>query len=62
MLTDALRVAPANDVARLAARVLLDDLTMAAVQFRGDTNAMRGSLTGALEQLRTAIEAIDKAS
>ena len=61
-LTVALGAAPPNDAAHLASRVLLDDLAMIAAQFRSRANAMRASLTNALDDLREALEAIERSS
>jgi DNA anti-recombination protein RmuC len=58
-LTGALRAASQNDTARLASRVLLDDLALVAAQFRGNANDMRASLSSALDDLRGALEQID---
>ncbi len=58
-LTNALQAAPQDETARMASRVLLDDLALVAAHFRGDANAMRASLVGALDDLRGAREQID---
>ena len=61
-LTVALGAAPPNDTAHLASRLLLDDLAMIAEHFRSRTNAMRASLTSALDNLREALEVIERSS
>ena len=59
-LTAALGAAPPNDTAHLASRLLLDDLAMIAAQFRSRANALRASLASALDELREALEAIER--
>ena len=54
--TEALRRAPANEKARLASRMLLDDLAGVTRQFRGTTTAVGASLSAALEDLRRALD------
>ena len=61
-LTVALGTVPSNDTAHLASRLLLDDLAMVAAQFRGRAGSMRASLTSALDDLREALEAIERSS
>jgi hypothetical protein len=53
-LTELLRTAAANDTARVAARLLLADVAMAASRLRGQTNAVSETLTRALESLAAA--------
>jgi hypothetical protein len=53
-LTDALRGAEANEPARLAMRVALNDLGTIAGHFRARTNTMRDALAKALADLRDA--------
>jgi hypothetical protein len=54
-LTSALQRASGNEAARLATRLLLSDLALVAAQFRGGTNALAASLTGALEGLERVL-------
>ena len=60
-LTDALRAPSSNDTARLASRILLDDLGLVSAQFRGTANTMHASLEAALTDLRAVLSDIDKA-
>jgi hypothetical protein len=50
-LTDMLRDADPNEIARLASRMLLSDLAAVAARFRGRANAMRSSLAQALAEM-----------
>ena len=61
VLTDASRAPSSNDTARLASRILLDDLGLVSAQFRGTANTMRASLSGALNDLRAVLADVDKA-
>jgi hypothetical protein len=61
LLTDALRDAPDNDTATLAARLALSDLARIAAQFRARTNGIGASLDTVREQLREALAASDAA-
>ena len=57
LLADALRDAPQNDTATLAARLLLADLGQVAAQFRARTNGIRASLEIAREEISAALDA-----
>jgi len=53
-LTDALRGAQSNQTTRLASRIVLNDLSAVAGQFRARANTMRPALAKALADLRDA--------
>ena len=55
-LTDALRGAPSDETSRLAARLLLADLSSVAAQFRGRANDIAGALARALDGLSSDLE------
>jgi hypothetical protein len=61
-LTDALRGAEANEPARLAMRVALNDLGTIADYFRARTNTMRDALAKALADLRDACSEAPRAN
>jgi len=52
-LTDTLREAEPSETARLASRLLMNDLAAVADQFRGRANTMRAALAKALKDLRS---------
>ena len=56
LLIGVLRCAEANDATRLASRMLIADLAQVAAQFRASTNAISGSLSTVLDDLRGALE------
>ena len=58
-LTDVLRGAEPNATTRLAARMLLTDLTAIAAHFRGRANLMRSSLAQARAHLRESLVRCD---
>lgn len=60
-LTEALRDAPSDETSRLAARLLLADLSSVAAQFRGRANDIAGALTRALDGIRSGFESTDPA-
>jgi hypothetical protein len=62
LLTGVLRRAEANEATRLASRMLIADLAQVAAQFRGSTNAISGSLSTVLDDLRGALERLDAAT
>jgi hypothetical protein len=57
LLTEALRGSTSNDTTRLASRMLLDDLSAVAAQFRSAANAIHLSLSNAQRDLEAAIDA-----
>jgi hypothetical protein len=58
-LTDAIRASGADDSARLAWRLMLNDLAACAAQFRARTNDLRPAVAQALEELRDAVGRCD---
>jgi hypothetical protein len=61
-LTEALRGATEDDIARLGGRMLIGDLALVTAQSRGRTNELVGALTRARDNIRGEIDSTDQSS
>jgi len=61
-VTDTVRALESHETRRIASRILLDDLTVVAAQFRGRANAIAASLATAIAEMREALERCERSS